>query len=425
MRQVKYCNVIRSLTNKAVCRFLPYVNYRGNYTSRSKVKLTCLSKTRKIHFLLTFFTVLLLSNNCSRNNKNSSVINHPVREYIPHKEKIIPTKTSATNNAHHSQFLSKLNKADRLFSIGSNRGKRVEVLGDVTALAIDSSQNIYLLDQRTSSIKKYNSKGKLLSIFGGKQGRGPSDLFRPTDIEIGKNGKIYIADAFNYIKILKSTNNGIEYSGAFPTPEIIPTDICILNDKIYIRTLSQNKNRSDSLIFNLVHVYSLKNKNYEMAFGDLYNSPRTRGNNMLSGGLYPEIACLESSETIVYTFEHFNFVYGYTPNGKLKWISELTPFNSREIIETVKREKDIKWEFKGNGAKVTSAFSLGPKSLLVQAVSNSKDDNTIMSSYIINPNTGDGFYFGDFLPWIIEINDDYVYVKNIGNNVSVDVLQLN
>ena len=59
-------------------------------------------------------------------------------------------------------------------------GEFFDTLFDV---AIDSTGFIYVCDYRANNIKKFNAKGEFVKVIG-KEGQGPGDFNRPSEVEI-------------------------------------------------------------------------------------------------------------------------------------------------------------------------------------------------------------------------------------------------
>lgn len=55
------------------------------------------------------------------------------------------------------------------------------------------ANDVYIIDYGDISVKKFDIYGKLVAKYGGK-GEGPGEFINPTDVAIGENGLVWIAD---------------------------------------------------------------------------------------------------------------------------------------------------------------------------------------------------------------------------------------
>lgn len=60
-------------------------------------------------------------------------------------------------------------------------------------VALDTDQNIYVLDAGNYRIQKFDTNGKYLATFG-RKGQGPSEFENPVSLELDNEGFMYIAD---------------------------------------------------------------------------------------------------------------------------------------------------------------------------------------------------------------------------------------
>jgi hypothetical protein len=85
---------------------------------------------------------------------------------------------------------------------GSARGQEVITKEEVTfgkwtafsevgSIALDSRNNVYVLDNRACDIKVFDGQGNLLRAIG-KKGQGPGELFVPVSMEINRKDEIIV-----------------------------------------------------------------------------------------------------------------------------------------------------------------------------------------------------------------------------------------
>ena len=73
-------------------------------------------------------------------------------------------------------------------------------------VAKDEKENIYILEMGDHCVKKFNSAGKFISVFG-RKGQGPGEFIYPTNISVDLNDNIYVVESGNH-RIQKFTNSG-------------------------------------------------------------------------------------------------------------------------------------------------------------------------------------------------------------------------
>lgn len=123
-------------------------------------------------------------------------------------------------------------------------------------IGVDSDENIYILDGGDQKIKKYDSKGNLLKVCGGK-GEGPGETVRAFKISIDEDDRVYILDFQtrkinifdSELKFIKSIRTGVFFPGCF----------AVSKGKIYVsgpKTLiATNEPR------NMIHIFDIDGRN--------------------------------------------------------------------------------------------------------------------------------------------------------------------
>jgi len=95
-----------------------------------------------------------------------------------------------------------------LFSISredENISDSTRTLKMISSISADSKNNIYLLDTKTSSVKKFDSSGKYVKSFG-RTGTGPGESVQPTNMAVF-NDTIYVMD-HSASRMIRFDNNG-------------------------------------------------------------------------------------------------------------------------------------------------------------------------------------------------------------------------
>jgi len=147
-----------------------------------------------------------------------------------------------------------------VLSIGVEEGDENYMLGGVADVEEDKEGNIYVLDFKFRTIRKYDRYGKFIKNIG-RKGQGPGEISQfPVDMAIG-NGKIYLL-LINTIIIYDKKGN---YLNSFKL-KIFPKFILVdSKERIILVETDRKTNR-------LFHVYNSEGK-YLASFGKSFPAP--------------------------------------------------------------------------------------------------------------------------------------------------------
>lgn len=83
--------------------------------------------------------------------------------------------------------------APQVFSIGKADGAEHEMFGEVTSVAFDATENLYVLDRQNGRVMAYDRTGRFLRQIG-KKGQGPGELIQPVQMVIAGDGTVVVSD---------------------------------------------------------------------------------------------------------------------------------------------------------------------------------------------------------------------------------------
>src|SRR5690625_4485675 len=148
---------------------------------------------------LSFLLVFLIS--CTGGDQERGQVTHPNEEFLPSTNPFasITDKNPDFNQGEATTYIHRLQGARETIKIGIEKGGQEETFGEITGAVNDSSGNVLILESQYNEVRVFNKKGKYLFSFG-KGGPGPGEFMSPEDIEIGRDGRIYIADRHNAIR---------------------------------------------------------------------------------------------------------------------------------------------------------------------------------------------------------------------------------
>jgi hypothetical protein len=79
-------------------------------------------------------------------------------------------------------------------SIGVENGEGQDMFAEIGDVALDSEENIYILDSKDIKVKKFDKNGKFLKSLEVKRGEGPKEVSYITGMAVTQKGKIYAHD---------------------------------------------------------------------------------------------------------------------------------------------------------------------------------------------------------------------------------------
>ncbi|MDH5466883.1 MAG: 6-bladed beta-propeller [Candidatus Aminicenantes bacterium] len=100
---------------------------------------------------------------------------------------------SLTGCSKAKQRLQEISLEEDL-SIGVESGDERYMFADIGRVALDSEENIYILDWKDSKIKKFDKDGNFLQSLEVKRGEGPQEASYITGMAVTPKGKIYAHD---------------------------------------------------------------------------------------------------------------------------------------------------------------------------------------------------------------------------------------
>lgn len=83
-------------------------------------------------------------------------------------------------------FNQEMIRLEEEFSIGEREGRPEYTFSDITNVAVDEKERLFVLDYKESQVKVFDQKGTYLLTIG-KKGQGPGELDRPRMISLNQN----------------------------------------------------------------------------------------------------------------------------------------------------------------------------------------------------------------------------------------------
>jgi len=199
-----------------------------------------------------------------------------------------------------------------------------------TEVQIDHDGNIYILEMRGNSIKKYNKDFRYITTIG-KEGEGPGELKYPNHFQIGSDNKIHVSDMGNQrIEIFSLEGEYLESIRML----IFNSSAIRLNSGSYAKIVGQRRFEpmKDVEMNTLIHIYDSAGTETNV-FGKMRKYEEI---NMAVYGNAAQLAH-DRDDTIYTAMQSQNRIEKYTSTGKfLLKISRQLPYE--EGIVMINRE---------------------------------------------------------------------------------------
>lgn len=81
----------------------------------------------------------------------------------------------------------------QVFAVGRADGAAHEVFGEVTGVAFDAADNLYVLDRQAARVMVYDRTGRFVRQIGSR-GEGPGELMVPGQLTVAGDGTVIVSD---------------------------------------------------------------------------------------------------------------------------------------------------------------------------------------------------------------------------------------
>lgn len=202
----------------------------------------------------------------------------------------------------------------------------------VSKFDIDPNGYVYI-PQMYSTINVYDENGHYLYSIGG-EGRGPGEFLRLYAFDFSEDfKKLYVLGGMK-VEVFALVGKRYEYEKSLIHNLLNVKSICTMKGKLYISGFSftesgfKNNPDSDRIASLPIHQFQSEEPfNLIRSFGFEYRShiDMPQFNRFMTG---TELACNADTETIIGQMVSFPYMFGYTVDGTIKWISTFENFIS-------------------------------------------------------------------------------------------------
>lgn len=270
--------------------------------------------------------VLAFATSCRQGLVPAGAVMHPTEENLPppgspliRPDTVIEGLSTLERAAQWSAARRALLDAHAVTSVGSLDGTGPDVLGSVTAAAVEAGGDVYVLDGRAEEVLVFDAAGDFLHRVGGK-GEGPEEFLDVRDLVLLPDGRLVVGQSGAPAKVLEPGPGGFTFAGPLvqdrTTEALAIIDMCVARDRLFVH--SSNLALEELVI----HEVSTEDGAVQHSFADAYQARFATDRVDRS---YGRIACGEPA-TIVWGFYYFPIVRAYQPDNTLLWAALIEDF---------------------------------------------------------------------------------------------------
>lgn len=381
--------------------------------ARSRKRRWALRSAEALALNLCVFAPLLSIVACSGHSAHSNETSHPTTENIPQRSASlgrIDRIDSVGSSSGLRAMASGLLKARQIASFGDGRVR----FGSIQGIAVSSRGDIYILDGRFNRVVVFREDGSVESTFGAP-GFGPFEFQAPTAIDVDARQELIVVDRYKQIKVFTKNDSSFQHRKTLSV-DFVPEGVCHLGDRLYVRGWLPS-----GLI---IHQFEPDNR-YVRSFGAGYKSDVPLVRQQLSRGL---IACSSGAGVVVVSFGYFPFLYAYSPDGQLLWVSQIADFHPAEILSTVGPPAAITYKKGAGYDTIVSLVPIGSRFIIAQVARRYELDpgteRRDFRTYLISAEDGKGLYLGDALPPIVAAQLPRIYAVKYAPSPEVLILSV-
>ncbi|HWK90420.1 MAG TPA: 6-bladed beta-propeller [Longimicrobium sp.] len=321
---------------------------------------------------------------------------HPTEENLPRRSELaasISISGDSRGGGAAERFARRLARARQVGAFGAVEGTPDQVFGNIEDIAAGEDGRLYVLDSRYNNVRIFDASGRPLASFGGPGG-GPAEFRAPEALSRDRQGRILVADRHNRIKLFAPQGASYAVQGSISV-RFVPEDFCLLGDAVFVQGIERDA---------FLHAFSASGQRLR-SFGAPYATANWLVREQLSDG---PVACSEEAGTVVTMLKYLPVVYGYSPQGELRWVSRLEDFRPIRITEEVNAKGKPRVSFEGDAPyDIAESLQTAPGGLVVvQTARRTPQSNrdklefAELRTYVLSAATGQGVYVGNHLPRI-------------------------
>jgi hypothetical protein len=187
--------------------------------------------------------------------------------------------------------------------------------------AMDRAGNVYVLDRKQSLLAVFAESGALITTMVDKSADGGEEKHELTALAIDSANILYVLDRIrSKVTKLRLHGKSLDLVDSFDTRASMG-GLCIIGSALYLIGIDEGR---------IVHRYDLTGR-YLGSFGSPYS--HNFGINQTSTTLSGHLACLPEAKLVTVATTLFKGVRGYSPSGTLLWEFSVPGFRQMGVDE--------------------------------------------------------------------------------------------
>lgn len=245
-----------------------------------------------------------------------------------------------------------------------------QILYEPRDIQVDKQGNIYVYDFGSKTIKKYSKKGFFVKEYLHGEGRGPGEAINPTDFDVTEDGHVWICDMYNSRITEFDTEGKIAHT---IHPETLPLRLAVFDTNLIYTMNAVNAAK-------LFETYSQEGERLNR-FGRWIESQAQRAM-VLDGWIDTD-----QSGNLIYSGLRTGLLASYSPEGELRYFRRtIDPIPLPKLTKTARGFTRI-----DNSQRATQSINITKNNIHLLAVTDSSGvERTVLDTYDIS--NGDYLY---------------------------------
>lgn len=266
--------------------------------------------------------ILLVSLACDRPQEATKGSGKPGDSPNP-----IASPTTNSDNAHPGSVAAEVSESTKartirrpLFTIGELDGNDNQIFGQIRSIQVDSSGNIYVLDDQSLNVRWFDREGKHRGTAG-RSGGGPGEFKEPIALGLDEAGRVQVLDvALRRISTFAATDSGLVLAKERTIP-LHAFDFCRMGNRYFFLASKPNGlihelGPADTVIASFgEHVARIPKE--QERHTSVLRQVHARG----------RLHCFEDLPLIVFFPPSTPLLQAFTPAGQLRWSTVLPDYH--------------------------------------------------------------------------------------------------